>query len=296
MSVVIVSWILVLLAVFGVTYAHDVRSESELIQLELERQQLRAWARSGVELARSRIEKVTRDNSGSLGSFGPDNPFAFPLACGRGWFAVGSSRAGSESNVWAPGIADETGRLPMAVVDSIALSLLPGMSESGIDVILKAKEQAGSNRLPPFELWPDLDQSSVASAGLFLSRYGKSVNINTASREVMIAVGLPEGAVKKLLDWRSGKDRVLGTSDDRSFTALNTTDPGIDSCSFNSEEAAVVAYLGGEGRLAIESRFFSLAARGWGEGHHGVCEIKVVLEKPEEGGTRVLEWTENWLN
>ena len=64
MSVVIVSWILILLAVFGVTYAHDVRSEAELIQLQIERQQLRAWAQSGVGLARAHLEKRGGDTGG----------------------------------------------------------------------------------------------------------------------------------------------------------------------------------------------------------------------------------------
>ncbi len=296
MSVVVVSWILVLLAVFGVNYSHDVIGESRLIRLEVEHHQLRAWARSGVELARITLENTTRVDCAALGYSGPDNLFAFPLTCGQGRFAVGESFAVGGEVHWMPGIRDEAGRLPMALVDSTALAILPGMSFNGINVILQAKEAAGVNRLPPFELLADLDDASGECAKRFLSRYGNAVNVNTASPEVLLAVGLPSRAVYKLLDWRSGPDQIPGTSDDRRFQSLENDDEGIRSSALNSEEAAVLAFLLGAGRLTVESRFFHLVSRGWGEGYHGICEIRVVLEKLDNGTPRVVEWTENWLN
>ena len=50
MSVVIVTWVLVLLSVFSLNYTTDALSESRSVAYELERHQLRALARSGVEL------------------------------------------------------------------------------------------------------------------------------------------------------------------------------------------------------------------------------------------------------
>jgi hypothetical protein len=296
MSVVVVSWILVLLAVFGVNYSHDVIGESRLIKREVEHHQLRAWARSGVELARVTLENTPRIDCATLGYSGPDNLFAFPLACGLGRFAVGEAYAVDDGEQWLPGIEDEAGRLPVALADSTALATLPGMTLYGIAVILQAREAAGVNRLPPFELLADLDDDSRECARRFLSRYGNAVNVNTASAEVLLAVGLPDRAVGKLLDWRSGMDQILGTSDDERFQGLGNDDEGIRSSALNSEEAAVLAFLLGAGRLTVEPRFFHLVSRGWGGGHPGICEIRVVLEKLDHGTPRVVEWTENWLN
>jgi len=272
MSVVVVSWVLVLLAVFGVNYARDVIGESRLVQLEVERHQLRAWARSGIELARLTLEQTPAIDCAALGYDGPENPFAFPLACGQGRFAVGETLELAGDQYWLPGIGDEAALLPVALLDSLTLVALPGMTSHGIQVILMAKETAGDHRLPPFELLPHLDEASLESARLFLSRYGDAVNVNTAPAEVLQAMGLPRSAVDKLLGWRAG------------------------TCSLNSEEAAVLALLGGSGRLTVESRYFHLAARAWGEGHDGVCEIRVVLERPDRDPVRIIEWTENWLN
>ena len=161
---------------------------------------------------------------------------------------------------------------------------------------ISAVETAGDYRLPPFELLPHLDEASLESARRFLSRYGDAVNVNTAPAEVLRAMGLPRSAVDKLLDWRAGRDQTLGTADDQRFEDLEGHDKGIRACSLNSEEAAVLALLRGSGRLTVESRYFHLAARAWGEGHDGICEIRVVLERPDRDPVRIVEWTENWLN
>ena len=296
MTVVVVSWVLVLMAVFGLNYSRDVIGESRLIDLEIQRHQLRAWARSGVELARTTLENTPRIDCAILGRSGPDNLFAFSMDCGQGHFAVGEAHEFEGREHWLPGVGDEAGRLPVALADSTTLAMLPGMTPHGIQVILDARETAGVHRLPPFELMAYLDDASLESARLYLSRYGDAANVNTASADVLLAVGLPERAIGKLLDWRSGSDRIPGTDDDQRFLGLDSDDAGVRACALNSEEAAILAYLYGAKRLTVESRFFRLVSRGWGEGYDGICEIRVVLEKPDQGRSIVVEWTEHWLN
>ncbi len=296
MSVVVVSWILVLLAVFGVNYSHDMIGEAKSIELEVERHQLRAWAWSGVELARVTLESTPLIDCAALSFNGPENLFAFPLVLGQGNFAVGEARVVNGTESWLAGIADEAARLPVTLADSTALATLPGMTPYGIVVILEAREAAGVNRLPPFATLAGLDESSSEAAGRYLSRYGFAVNMNTASAEVLEAVGLPSRAVYKLLQWRSGLDHVQGTADDGLFRGLGGDDEGIRSSALNSKEAAALEFLSEGKRLTVESRFYHLASRGWGPGYQGICEIQVVLEKQEIGVPRILEWTEKWLN
>jgi hypothetical protein len=296
MSVIIVSWILILLSLFGVTYAHDIRGESQLVRLSAERQQLQAWARSGVAMARARLEVTPGKALYLLGAVDPENPFLEPLACGRGWFAVGHDPSGTGSGEWSPGLADEQGRIPVALADSTTLALLPGMTREGINAVLAAREKAGRTRVPPFAQLPGMDASSLASCSRYLSRYGEAVNLNAATAEVLVALGLTESAVTKLLRWRAGKDKVHGTFDDRMYEALAETDLGIASIVLNSEEAAILAYLASSGRLVLHSQYYSLSARGWAEGYHGICQIHAVMKRTEMGAVEIQEWTESWLN
>ena len=296
MSVVVVSWILVLLAVFGVNYSHDMIGEARSIEMEVERHQLRAWAWSGVELARVTLEATPLIDCATLGLAGPENLFVFPLVCGQGSFAVGEASAVDGEESWLSGIADEAAKLPVTLADSTALACLPGMTPSGVAAILEAREAAGVNRLPPFETLADLDASSRESACRHLSRYGVAVNLNTASADVLVAVGLPSRAVYKLLKWRMGPDNLPGTTDDELFRGLGSDDEGIRSSALNSQEAAALEFLAGAKRLTVQSRFYHLTSRGWGPGYQGICEIRVVLEKQDFGVPHILEWTENWLN
>lgn len=296
MSVVIVSWVLILLSLFGVTYAHDVRGESQLVRLELERQQLRAWARSGVELARVKLERFEDDAVFLLSAADPENPLLLPSACGQGWFAVGQDLPGASGQDWSPGIADELGRIPVALADSTTLALLPGMTRAGIAAIGQARAHAEGNRLPPLDLLAGMDPSSRSCVRQYLTRYGDGVNLNAAPAEVLTALGLPETAVAKLLRWRAGKDKIPGTVDDRVFLALDETDLGIASIDLNAEEAAILAYLGSSRRLVLQSSYFSLVSRGWANGYHGICQIRAVVKKTEMGTTEILEWSESWLN
>lgn len=296
MSVVVVSWILVLMAVFGVNYSHDMIGEARSVALEVERHQLRAWAWSGVEVARAALEVTPAIDCTVMGHADADNLFAFPMACGKGNFSVGEAATIDGRELWMPGVRDESSRLPLALADSTSLMSLPGMTPYGVAVILDAVAAAGSNRLPPFEVLPDLDSSTREAALRFLSRYGETVNLNTAPAEVLVAVGLPPRLVDKLLDWRVGPDHLSGTADDRLFRTLGVDDEGIRTCALNNDEAAVLLFLVEAKKLAVSSRYFHLASRGWGPGHEGICEISVVLEKQETRVPRILEWNEKWLN
>jgi len=295
MTVVVVSWLLILLAVFGVNYSRDAIGESRAVRLEVERHQLRAWARSGVELARVTLERTPLVECAALARPGPDNPLTVTQACGGGQFALGEVREYGGCGYWQRGLGDEGARLPVALADSITLALLPGMTPLGVEILLQAVETAGEHRLAPFELL-HLDEPSLECARRFLSRYGDAVNINSAPPEVLCAIGLPESAVDKLLRWRAGNDHIRGTADDRCFDSLDSDCQALRDCALNSEEAAVVAVLHGARSLRVESRYFRMASCGWGEGLDGICEIRAVLAKPAEEPVQILEWTENWLN
>jgi hypothetical protein len=294
-SVVVVGWILVLLGAFGLNHARDVRHEAGAVGVQIQRTQLRAWARSGVELARSTLADRTALECAILVGPGPENPLARAQVCGEGRFCVGARRDADDGTGWAPGLGDEAARLPMAGADSVALGMLPGITGAGVARLLDARAAAGASRLPPFALL-GLDEPSLACARQYLTRYGQAVNVNTAGPEVLRAVGLPASAVDKLLERRRGRDGVDGTADDRLFPDLDSAGPALRECGLGSAEGAVLAYLVSAGRLAADSRYYQVAARGWAAGRDGICELRVILEKPDRDPVRVVEWSENWLD
>jgi hypothetical protein len=295
MTVVVVAWILSLMAVFGLNYGADALHESAAVRMEMQRRQLRAWAWSGVELAMVSLEHAPPVDRAMLTLPAADQPLAAVGRCGGGFFAVGAEDDDDGFRQWRPGLRDETARLPVALADSIALSLVPGMTRRGAETLLAARALTGDRRLPPFEAL-DLDGPSLAAARRYLSRYGAAVNINTAGGEVLRALGLPDGAVQKMLGHRAGRDGIEGTGDDRRFDTLEDDNADVRACGLNSEEAAVLALLSGSRRLGVASRYWTVAATGWGGGLDGVCEIRAVVEMPDREAARVVEWTEHWLD
>lgn len=294
MSVVVVSWILVLLATFGAHHALDVVSETHALRTEVERHRIRACARSGIELAARRLEATPSQERSRLAHPGPADPLAAIHSLDEGRFMVGTVRGESGQEIWSPGIEGTGARLPVAAADSTSLSLLPGMSDTAITTLLDARRTAGGRRIAPFDLLP-LDGEARAGARVHLSRFGSAVDLNAAPERVLLAVGLPRGAVDALLAWRDGPDRTGGTEDDRIWSSLDELAAPGRRTSLNAEEAAVLAYLRANRRVAVHSDFFRVRARGWVEGGHGLCEIEAVLEAPERGPVRVVEWTERWL-
>ena len=57
----------------------------------------------------------------------------------------------------------------------------------------------------------------------YITIYGNgSVNINTASKDILLILGLDEDLADKIVSFRAGKDGVLGTDDDNFFDSTDT--------------------------------------------------------------------------
>lgn len=293
MTVVVVSWILVLLAVFGFNQTRDVIAESRAVDRGIERHRVRACARSGVEFARQVLENTPPEARRRLTRSDAENPLAGIHACGSGRFVVGVHRFDGWAETWTCGLQDEGARLPVTIADAAGLARLRGLSDSATNAILDAVETAGANRMAPLEAL-GLDGPSLASATMYLSRYGTTVNVNTASKEVLRAVGVPRRAAEHFLAWRAGPDRIEGTADDRELGQVDELfEPGHE-CRLSRDEAVTISYLQATGRLSTHSDHFRLIARGWIPGEHAICEIEVVLELRDDAPPRIAELTEHW--
>lgn len=72
--------------------------------------------------------------------------------------------------------------------------------------------------LPELLLVKEMNQELFNKIKDFVTVYGDgSININTAPKEVLLALGLDDDIVEKILSFRSGEDGIEGTADDNLF-------------------------------------------------------------------------------
>jgi len=98
----------------------------------------------------------------------------------------------------------------------------------------------------------------------FVTIYGDgSVNINTASKEVLEALGLSDELVDKILNARRGKDGVDGTADDQVFLRTYEIAADVNSIiQLTLDEARAIDALNMRGLLTTSSFYYTIEATG----------------------------------
>lgn len=98
----------------------------------------------------------------------------------------------------------------------------------------------------------------------FVTIYGDgAVNINTASKEVLMALGLADTLVDKILTVRRGKDSMDNTFDDQIF--LKTFDIAVEVNAvipLTLDEARAIDALNARGALGTNSYYYTIEATG----------------------------------
>ena len=91
-----------------------------------------------------------------------------------------------------------------------------------------------------------------------------AVNINTASREVLIALGLEEGLADKILSVRRGRDGVDATADDHVFSKTFEIAADVNAViALMPSEMRAIDALNMKGHLGTNSYYFTIEA--WGK-------------------------------
>lgn len=113
-------------------------------------------------------------------------------------------------------------------------------------------------RLEELLLVRGMDQDRYARLKDYVTIYGLgAVNINTASRPVLAALGMSESLIVKILSARSGMDGQEGTSDDFIFDHDNNNAAIFSEfVPLSEEERAEYDLFIGQGRLVLASTFF----------------------------------------
>jgi type II secretory pathway component PulK len=124
----------------------------------------------------------------------------------------------------------------------------------------------------------------------FVTIYGEgSININTAPREVLQALGITSRTVEDILLFRNGADMIAGTGDDEIFLQPATIVPRISQV-FNlaPKDISVLSDLVASGRFVTRSNNFMIRSTAMLKGKKGQTTIVAVAERTG----RITYWRE----
>ncbi len=294
-------WILGLLAVFTLTLGKQIRQKIILVGRLEKREEARTLARAGVLKAIAVLNQDLESNGRDWTPATKQNRLNDParwanVPLGDGSFSVSYQFSdGAVDSQKSYGMMDEEGRLNLNKADETFLRALLkevlGGDPQEIDrlaVSIVDWRKKGSSELSGFysdeyyanlrDPYPVKDSDYETLDELLLVRGmtpeifavlknyvtfvgdGK-INVNTASRPVLLALGLEAVLVDELISLRRGADGLEGTSDDFIFArAYDIAGDLVASGTVKPEEIGHLEELNARGILGTESAHYRIAA------------------------------------
>lgn len=126
----------------------------------------------------------------------------------------------------------------------------------------------------------------------YLTIYGDGpVNINSAPREIFMALGLSEEAAENILSYRAGSDGKIATADDGVMDDVNDLPSIFSTGALSAQDASIINKLINTQRITVNSRAYR--AKSYGTVYNVSRQITSVVEiKPREN-PRQLYWYED---
>jgi type II secretory pathway component PulK len=320
------AWALFLLAVFAVQLGAIARQKVTLVRRVDTREQRYYIAAAGVKRA---VVQLRREDSlfeaDFLGESWSDQPDAFEnISLGRGKFTVGYEYNDGGSRVRF-GLQDEESKINLnkAGVDVIArlLEIAAGLSYARAEELAYCiidwrdpdsvfghpqygAEDADYEDLSSpyqskdgdFEVYEELllvdkmDQGTFDKIQRYITIYGAGrVNINTASKEVLSALGLTERVAEDIITFRNGPDRLPGTADDDIFLQAATIVPRLSQAfSLGPSDVAALSNMVAGGQFQVNSEYFRIDSAAELSGLKGKTAIVAVADRTG----KVVYWHE----
>ncbi|MCK5259776.1 MAG: general secretion pathway protein GspK [Candidatus Omnitrophica bacterium] len=126
-----------------------------------------------------------------------------------------------------------------------------------------------------------MDQEVFDKLKYFVTIYGEGeININTASREVLLALGLNGRVVGNILSFRKGSDMIAGTGDDDIFLQSATIIPRLSQVfDLSPSDISVLSNLVAAGKFTVKSENFMIRSVGRLDHKKGQTTIVAVAER-----------------
>lgn len=317
---VLALWSLAILTAFAVSLGYMVRQKVTLLDRLEKRQLLWNAAWSAVERARVAVKEDVDVETDSFRDGWASDPRAFRDVKFEG--AAVSVRyeweAQKKTPVW--GLSDEQGKLNLNTADVPAISLLTqqvtDLEAEEADALAYAivdwrdgdsayghpdmgAEDADYGGLPdpygakdrPMESLDELllvkgmNRDIFEKMKPFVTVFGSGVvNLNTARREVLVALGLPLSAADKILLHRDGPDGLPATSDDRPFDRADSVSQNLqtDEPPPSDIERVAIDNLTGSGKAGVQSGVFGVTSRAVSPDGRAQLVLEAVINRDAE--------------
>lgn len=310
-------WSICTLSVLAVALSYQVRQKIMLIKRLDERSSLRLIADAGLKTAIVELMKENLKNYDALQDSWSNNPFVFKgININVGTCDICyNNYSGQAKEKIKFGLVDEERKININKADLAVLERLfkfvldfdeidaqelaasivdwrDGDSELSIP-LGSAEDSDYRNTRYPYEakdaafetleevkLVKGMDSAAFEKVKDYITIYGSGkVNINTASKEVLLALGLSESIVNRIISFRSGEDLIAGTADDNVFD-----EPGGIAAKFSlyarlsdSELAGLSAVT--ERSLSTSSQNFTARCVARKHGSKNVSEFVYVINR-----------------
>ncbi|MFH1459962.1 MAG: hypothetical protein ABIG64_06270 [Candidatus Omnitrophota bacterium] len=115
----------------------------------------------------------------------------------------------------------------------------------------------------------------------YLTVYGSGrVNINTASRTVLLSLGLTENLVDKIVSFRCGEDNQIATQDDQYFLSESSIIGSLEKVfSLTPSEVASLSNLVAAGKVSTFSNIFLIESTGRIRHKKNYCKVECIFKK-----------------
>ena len=299
-------WILTILSILAIGIGFRVSIEVRLSKYSMDRLKALYLAKAGVAKSRQILLRCNNayDSIGACGIILPPDKNLndiFSEKLGDGAFAVNYD----EEGVNHPGMLDEERKIDINRAPQDVLVRLLGTNSE--DVAASIVNWRGTAQVPrgawddyyqslnpPYEckhadfsvieelmlvkgVTPELFESIKDYITVYGYDDGK-ININTATKKVMLAVGLSEKAADMIVGFRNGIDGLPGTKDDGIF--LNTAQD-IISWDLTPDEKFILGNY-----FTTRSNYFRIEARGAVDGSSVTSRVVCIVKR----GAKKLEY------
>src|SRR3989338_456741 len=310
-------WTIALLTIFYMQMALGIRQKVKLVSRLEDRSQLRYIAEAGVKKAiaalRFDLERNDYNYSAQAKAWRHHNSDVFShikLGTGEATILYESFESGLHNPVTRHGLVDEESKLNINAASEPELKRLiervvtakSNEAQELADAIIHWREDsASSDEQAKHFLFETMDEMGLVKGVtprifkklfFFTTVYGDGqVNINTASPQVLQALGLDRILVDKFIRLRRGADGVENTGDDHIFyKTFDVTREMFNTIELTALEVTQLDNLIASGKIKTNSSFFLIHSLGRLNKGQEVLNVFCVYNSVEN---RIEYWREN---
>ena len=323
---IIALWSICLLATFSVVLGYQVRQKLTLVNRLDEKDRLHFIVEAAIKRAVVELKKEPEKAYDILKDTWSNNISAFKeIDIGDGKFSILYDYIDEQSGIQETryGLLDEERKLNINKLDATVLRRLFHIfgfdeidsqelaasiidwrdSDSELSIPIGSAEDSYYRNLQyPYEakdaefevldevlLVKGMTQDIFEKIKDYITIYGSGkVNINTASKPVLLALGLDDDIVDKILSFRAGEDGIIATSDDNIFDAASNIIPKLSqSCHLSDSEVAKLSVVADQ-YLITNSNNFMVKAVAKLNNRKNTAELICVVNR----SGKVLYWKE----